>query len=60
MSFSQYRRYFPITKSDIYLNHAAVSPFSTLIKDAIVKVVEFLRPKHFYKDSHNILAGTRL
>lgn len=40
MSFSQYRRYFPITKSDIYLNHAAVSPFSTLIKDAIVKYID--------------------
>lgn len=35
MSFSHYRRFFPITDTDIYLNHAAVSPMSTLITDTI-------------------------
>lgn len=24
-------------------------------KDAIVKVVEFLKPKHFYKDAHTLI-----
>ena len=40
MSFSHYRRFFPITDTDIYLNHAAVSPMSTLIKDAILDYME--------------------
>lgn len=33
MSLASYRKYFPITATDIYLNHAAVSPLS-------IKVVE--------------------
>jgi selenocysteine lyase/cysteine desulfurase len=31
MSFSRYRQYFPITSTDIYLNHAALSPLSTKV-----------------------------
>jgi selenocysteine lyase/cysteine desulfurase len=35
MSLASYRKYFPITETDIYLNHAAVSPFSTRVVEAI-------------------------
>jgi len=32
---SSYRKYFPISLTDIYLNHAAVSPFSSKVVTAI-------------------------
>ncbi len=35
MPLSSYRTYFPITATDIYLNHAAVSPLSTKVVKAI-------------------------
>lgn len=35
MNLSDFRRIFPITETDIYLNHAAVSPLSTRVKSAI-------------------------
>jgi selenocysteine lyase/cysteine desulfurase len=35
MSLNSYRQYFPITKTDIYLNHAAVSPLSTVVLDSV-------------------------
>ena len=35
MKLSQFRQYFPITKTDIYLNHAAISPFSKKVTDRI-------------------------
>ena len=40
MSFSQYRRFFPITETDIYLNHAAISPLSTKVKDKVADYLE--------------------
>ncbi len=35
MTLSSYRKYFPITSTDIYLNHAAVSPLSTKVVEDI-------------------------
>jgi len=35
MDLSSYRKLFPVTRSAIYLNHAAVSPFSTRVSEAI-------------------------
>ena len=35
MSLTSYRKYFPIAETDIYLNHAAVSPYSTRVVEAI-------------------------
>ena len=35
MSLSQYRNLFPITADTAYLNHAAISPLSTKVTDAI-------------------------
>jgi len=35
MNLSDFRKIFPITATDIYLNHAAVSPLSTSVKTAI-------------------------
>ncbi len=35
MSFSEYRKYFPVTSQKIYLNHAAISPMSTRVTDKI-------------------------
>jgi selenocysteine lyase/cysteine desulfurase len=40
MNLSKFRAYFPITNTDIYLNHAAVSPFSTKVVDAIESVLQ--------------------
>ena len=40
MSFSRYRQFFPISSKDIYLNHAAVSPLSTKVLDAIHHVMD--------------------
>ncbi len=40
MSFSRYRQYFPITSTDIYLNHAALSPLSTKVLEAIHILME--------------------
>jgi len=40
MSFAAYRKFFPITKTDIYLNHAAVSPFSTNVVEAIQNLLK--------------------
>jgi cysteine desulfurase/selenocysteine lyase len=39
INLSDFRRYFPISDSDIYLNHAAVSPFSTYVTAAIGKMI---------------------
>ncbi len=35
MPFSNYRKLFPITTQKIYLNHAAISPLSTRVTDAV-------------------------
>ena len=40
MSLSSYRKYFPITATDIYLNHAAVSPLSTKVVEAIEQILK--------------------
>lgn len=40
MSLASYRKYFPISETDIYLNHAAVSPYSTKVVDAIENLLE--------------------
>jgi selenocysteine lyase/cysteine desulfurase len=40
MSLSSYRKYFPVTGKDIYLNHAAVSPYSTKVVDAIQDLLQ--------------------
>ena len=40
MTLESFRRYFPITSTDIYLNHAAISPLSTKVTDAISAVLE--------------------
>jgi selenocysteine lyase/cysteine desulfurase len=37
MSLSQYRNLFPVTADTAYLNHAAISPLSTKVTDAILK-----------------------
>ena len=33
MPFSAYRKYFPVTAQKIYLNHAAISPLSTVVTE---------------------------
>ena len=40
MSLSSFRSYFPITETDIYLNHAAVSPYSTRVVNAIENILK--------------------
>jgi selenocysteine lyase/cysteine desulfurase len=40
MSLSSYRKYFPVTETDIYLNHAAVSPYSTKVVEAIQDLLQ--------------------
>jgi selenocysteine lyase/cysteine desulfurase len=40
MSLSSYRKYFPITATDIYLNHAAVSPLSTKVVEATEQILK--------------------
>ena len=35
MELKEYRKFFPITAKKIYLNHAAISPLSTLVTDRI-------------------------
>lgn len=40
MSLSSYRKYFPITSTDIYFNHAAVSPLSTRVVQAIERFLQ--------------------
>lgn len=39
MTLDSYRQYFPVTQTDIYLNHAAVSPFSTKVNRAISDIL---------------------
>jgi len=34
-SFEEYRKFFPVTKTGTYLNHAAISPISTPVVEAI-------------------------
>jgi selenocysteine lyase/cysteine desulfurase len=40
MSLSEFRKYFPISSTDIYLNHAAVSPLSTRVVEAMERVLQ--------------------
>ncbi len=40
MSLSSYRKYFPITTTDIYLNHAAISPLSTKVVEATEQILK--------------------
>jgi len=40
MSLSLFRKFFPICSTDIYLNHAAVSPLSTKVVDAIQRILQ--------------------
>jgi len=35
MNLSRYREFFPITQNTVYLNHAAISPLSLQVTDAI-------------------------
>jgi cysteine desulfurase/selenocysteine lyase len=35
MDFNQYRKLFPVTDNEIYLNHAAISPLSLKVQEAI-------------------------
>ncbi len=35
MDLSSYRNLFPVTRSSIYLNHAAISPYSTRVSEAL-------------------------
>ena len=39
MTLSSYRKYFPISSTDIYLNHAAVSPLSTRVMEDIQAIL---------------------
>jgi selenocysteine lyase/cysteine desulfurase len=39
MSLSKYRQFFPITLSTVYLNHAAISPLSTYVSEAMKKFI---------------------
>jgi len=34
-NFSAYREFFPVTRTDIYMNHAAISPLSTQVVSAL-------------------------
>jgi cysteine desulfurase/selenocysteine lyase len=40
IDLSLYRNEFPVTRSSIYLNHAAVSPVSRRVRDAITNLIE--------------------
>ena len=40
MSMESYWKYFPICSTDIYFNHAAVSPFSTNVVEAMQRVLK--------------------
>jgi selenocysteine lyase/cysteine desulfurase len=40
MALSSYRQYFPVTETDIYMNHAAVSPFSTKVVQSIGSLLQ--------------------
>jgi len=40
MPFKEYRKYFPVTLEKIYLNHAAVSPFSTRVQDRLEEFID--------------------
>jgi selenocysteine lyase/cysteine desulfurase len=40
MPLSSYRKYFPISSTDIYLNHAAVSPLSTKVVEATERILQ--------------------
>lgn len=40
MDLSTFRQYFPISITDIYMNHAAVSPFSTKVTSAIEQIIQ--------------------
>jgi selenocysteine lyase/cysteine desulfurase len=40
MSLASFRKYFPVTETDIYMNHAAVSPFSTKIVETTEKILQ--------------------
>ncbi|MCK4560709.1 MAG: aminotransferase class V-fold PLP-dependent enzyme [Calditrichia bacterium] len=40
MSLASYRKYFPITTTDIYLNHAAISPLSTKVVEATEQILK--------------------
>ena len=44
MNFQEYRKLFPVTAQKIYMNHAAISPFSTKVLD---RVEEFLDERSF-------------
>ncbi|MGH9641635.1 MAG: hypothetical protein ACRD3Q_04360, partial [Terriglobales bacterium] len=37
---AQYRQFFPVTRRYVYLNHASVSPLSTPVHDAMVKMLD--------------------
>lgn len=40
MSLSSFRKYFPVSSTDIYLNHAAVSPLSTKVVQATERILQ--------------------
>ncbi len=40
IDLSVYRQEFPVTRSGIYLNHAAVSPVSSRVRDAMTNLIE--------------------
>jgi len=40
MPFREYRKYFPITAQKIYLNHAAISPYSTRVTDRLEEFID--------------------
>jgi len=40
MPFREYRKYFPVTVQKIYLNHAAISPYSTQVTDRLEEFID--------------------
>jgi len=61
MPFKEYRKYFPVTLEKIYLNHAAVSPFSTRVQD---RLEEFIDERSFgvidnFKNADKLRSETR-
>ena len=40
LDIQHYRSQFPVTESSIYMNHAAVSPISRRVRDAMVSLLE--------------------
>jgi len=40
LDVERYRRQFPVTESSIYMNHAAVSPLSRRVRDAMVSLLD--------------------